>query len=106
MSVIVSVCVSMLVAQTRALLNCRADLGVVFQGDTDIVSVSVRSDKVRFFGFSSRERTTRTRGKVTRYRKMDLAWMLSGSGDRLPNPRRSRALLSGAGIGVVTGAPK
>src|SRR5947209_17595370 len=86
MSVIVSVCVSMLVAQTKTLLNCRTDLGVVYQGDTDIVSVSVRSDKVRFFGFSSRQRTTRTRGKVTRYRKMDFARRRSGSGKPGSNP--------------------
>src|SRR2546422_6405483 len=88
MSVIVSVCVSMLVAQTKTLLNCRTDLGVVYQGDTDIVSVSVRSDKVGFFGFSSRQRTTRTRGKVTRYRKMDFARRRSGSG-KLYLPHRT-----------------
>src|SRR2546427_6484526 len=91
MSVIVSVCVSMLVAQTKTLLNCRTDLGVVYQGDTDIVSVSVRSDKVRFFGFSSRQRTTRTRGEVTRYRKMDFARRRSGSGESWFDPRRGNS---------------
>src|SRR2546426_6979501 len=86
MRVIVSVCVSMLVAQTKTLLNRRADFSVVFEDDTDIVSVSVRSDKVRFFGFSSRQRTTRTRGEVTRYRKMDFARRRSGLGNPGSNP--------------------
>jgi len=76
--VIVSVPVSMLFAQTKTLLNPKPDLGVIFEDDNDIVSVSVRSDKVRFFGFSSLQRTTRTRGEVTRYRKMDSARRRSG----------------------------
>src|SRR5438309_10193061 len=78
----------MLPTQTRTPVNDRADLGVVFQRDTDIVSVSVRPDKVRFFGFSSRQRTTRTRGEVTRYRKMDFARRRSGSGESWFDPRR------------------
>src|SRR5947209_9822129 len=103
MSVIVSVCVSMLVAQTKTLLNCRTDLGVVYQDDTDIVSVSVRSDKVRFFGFSSRQRTTRTRGEVTRYRKMDFARRRSGSGESWFEPRRGN-FTSGRGPFAAAGA--
>ena len=55
----------------------RPHLGVIFYGDTDIVSVLARSDKVRFFGFPSWQRTTRTRGEVTRYRKMDFARLRS-----------------------------
>src|SRR6266849_6519415 len=86
MSVIVSVSVSMLFGQTKTLLNPRADLGVAFTGDTDTVSVSVRSDKVRFFRFSSRQRTTRTRGELTRCRKMDFARRRSGSGKPGSNP--------------------
>ena len=42
--VIVSVPVSMLFAQTKTLLNPKPDLGVIFEDDNDIVSVSVRSD--------------------------------------------------------------
>jgi hypothetical protein len=66
-------------AQTRTNLEPRADLGVAFSGDTDTVSVSVRSDKVRDFGFSSWQRTTRTRGELTRCRKMVFARIRSGS---------------------------
>src|SRR6267378_2174632 len=61
-----------------------AGFGVIVYGDTDIVSVLVRSVKVRFFGLSSRQRTTRTRGEVTRYRKMDFGRRRSGSGERFP----------------------
>ena len=56
-----------------------ADLDIMFQGDTDIVSVSVRSGRVRFFGFDPRQRTTRTRGELTRCWKMDFARRRSGS---------------------------
>src|SRR5260370_4628880 len=76
--VIVSVCVSMVFTQTKTLLNPEPTFGVAFTGDTDTVSVFVRSDKVRFFGLSSRQQTTRTRGGLTRCRKMDLRRILSG----------------------------
>src|SRR5712692_6056991 len=73
--------------QTKA-RPTQGDLGVSNPGDTAIVSVLVRFVKVRFFGFSSRQRTTRTRGEVTRYRKMDFAWIRSGSGESWFDPRR------------------
>src|SRR5437899_1663874 len=87
MRVIVSVSVFHVSAQTKALLKPKADLGVISYPDTDIVSVSVRSDKARHFGFSSRQRTSRTRGRVTRCRKIDLWPGLSGLGNRGSNPR-------------------
>jgi hypothetical protein len=53
-----------------------------------IVSVIVRSDEGRHFGLSSRQRTSRTRGVVTRCRKIDLGPGLSGSGESWFEPRR------------------
>src|SRR5436189_5156537 len=91
MTVIVSVSVAMLFGQTKDSPERKADARCHRLGDTDIVSVSVKSDKVRFFGFSSRQRTTRTRGEVTRYRKMDFARRRSGSGESWFDPRRGNS---------------
>ncbi len=78
--VIVCVYVSTVGRSNQTSPEPKVDSGVTFNGDTDIVSVFVRSVKVRFFGFSSRQRTTRTRGELTRCRKMDFARIRSGSG--------------------------
>src|SRR2546425_8755966 len=97
MGVIVSVCVSTYCCSNQGSPEPKADLDVVFQGDIDIVSVCVMADKVRFFGFSSRQRTTRTRGKGTRYRKMDFGRSRSGSLElwclRGPRSRRRKDLV-------------
>src|SRR5712664_3681021 len=53
-----------------------------------IVSVTVRPDKPRHFGLSSRQRTTRTRGVITRCRKIDFSGIRSGSGESWFDPRR------------------
>lgn len=54
-----------------------------------IVTVHVRPDNPRHFGFSSRQRTTRTRGVITRCRKGNFAGIRSGSGESwLANFRR------------------
>src|SRR5687768_2900915 len=56
-----------------------------------IVSVHVRPDNPRHFGFSSRQRPTRTRGVITRCRKIDLAGIRSGSGESWFDPRRGNS---------------
>src|SRR5882672_9017307 len=56
-----------------------------------IVSVRARPDNPRHFGLSSRQRTSRTRGVVTRCRKVDLTGILSGSGECGAARRRLRS---------------
>src|SRR2546427_6237109 len=53
-----------------------------------IVSVHVAPDNPRHFGLSSRQRTTRTRGVITRCRKIDFSGIRSGSGESWFDPRR------------------
>jgi len=53
-----------------------------------IVTVHVRPDNPRHFGFPSRQRPTRTRGVITRCRKMGFAGSRSGSGESWFEPRR------------------
>src|SRR5881396_2944175 len=60
-----------------------------------IVCVHVSPHKPRHFGLSSRQRTTRTRGVITRCRKIDFSGIRSGSGESWFDPRRGNSKRDG-----------